>query len=449
LGFIRKKECFLLVGDKKRPGIFYGWWVVMAAFVGHALSGGFYFYGFSAFFVPLIREFGWSRTAISGAFSLSRIEGGLLGPVGGFLVDKFGPRKMMFLGVAIMAAGFIMLSRINSLTSFYLVFILSIALGTTLAFHQASLVAIANWFIKKRGMAMGIGLSGVGLGGMLVPLLAWLIVQYGWRSTAVIIGAILLVVGIPLSLVMRNRPEQYGYRPDGETGEGETGQKGEELASQNGLSSATLTEQMAGGEDVDFSPRQAMKTAVFWLLALIFGLRQLVISAVVVHQIPFLTDLGISPEVAATMLAGIAVISIAGRLGFGRLADVLEKRFVMAICLALTAVGCLILANAQVLWHIVIFLVIYSPGYGGGAIVMNTLRAEYFGRQYFGTITGFMNLFQMFGTVLGPIFAGWVFDTSGSYRLAFITFAVSAITAMVLVLVARRPIPAPDGVMTN
>lgn len=434
-----------MVETKSQPRIFYGWWIVSASVIAYALSGGFYFYGFSTFFMPLINEFGWSRTAISGAFSLSRIEGGLLGPIGGFLVDRFGPRKMMILGITIMGAGFILLSRIDSLLAFYLVFILFIALGTTLGIHQAVLVAIANWFIKKRGTAMGIGLSGVGLGGTLVPLLAWLIVQYGWRPTAVITGIILWVIGIPLALVIRHRPEQYGYLPDGETRQESIRQGETEAAKIEHPSTTALAEERTSTSNIDFTPRQALRTTVFWLLALIFGLRQFVISAIVVHQIPFLTGLGISPELAATMLGGIAVISIAGRLGFGRLADILEKRYVMVICLALTALGCFILASAQSWWHIILFLIIYSPGYGGGVILMNTIRGEYFGRQYFGTIMGLMNLVQMFGTVLGPLFAGWIFDTTGSYRLAFITFAIAAATAMMLTLMVRRPVPRPEA----
>ena len=159
------------------PRIFYGWWIVLASAIAFALEGGIYFYGFSAFFIPIVSEFGWSRAAISGAFSFSRIEGAIIGPIGGLLIDKFGPRKIMFLGITIMGIGFILLSRIDSLVTFYLVFILLIAMGSTVGIQMTTLVAIVNWFKKKRGTAMGIGLSGVGVGGLIVPALAWLIIQ--------------------------------------------------------------------------------------------------------------------------------------------------------------------------------------------------------------------------------------------------------------------------------
>lgn len=432
-----------MVAAESKPKIFYGWWIVLASTIAHIFSGGFYFYGFSTFFMPLVTEFGWSRAAISGAFSMSRIEGGLLGPIGGFLVDKFGPRKMMFLGLTIMGAGFVWFSRIDSLLSFYLVFILCVAAGSTLGIHQAGLVSIANWFRRKRSMAMGIGMSGIGLGGILVPVLGWLIGQYGWRLAAFIIGLTILITGVPLALVMRRRPEEYGYLPDGEARETSI-RKTELDAAKTGRSlSPSPSTDRADPKDIDFTPGQALRTKVFWLLILIFGIRQFVVSAVAVHQIPFLIGLGISSELAAAILGSIAIISVLGRLGFGRMADIIEKRYVNAICLALIALGCLILANAQTFWHVIAFLIIYSPAYGGGAVLMNAIRAEYFGRQYFGTIMGLMDFFQMFGMVLGSVFAGYVFDITESYRLAFITFAIMAAIVTVLMLWARRPASTP------
>ena len=347
----------------------------------------------------------------------------------------------MLLGITLMGAGFILLSRIDSLITFYLVFILCVAAGSTLGIHQATLVAIANWFSKKRGTAIGIGVSGVGLGGMLVPLLAWLIVQYDWRTAAVITGLIVCTIGIPLASVMRHRPEQYGYLPDGERREENVARRESEVVKMDHSLSTTVAKEKVSIREIDFTLRQALRTRVFWLLALIFGLRQFVISAVVVHQIPFLTGLGISPELAAVVLGSLAMISIVGRVGFGRMADILDKRYVMAICLAFMALGCFILTNAQAWWHIIVFLIIYSPAYGGGVILMYAIRGEYFGRQHFGTIMGFMDLVQMFGIVLGPVFAGWIFDVTGSYRIAFISFAIAAATAMMLILIARRPVP--------
>ena len=432
-----------MVKDQRKSKIFYGWWIVLATNIARAFSGGFYFYGFSTFFMPLVNDFGWSRTALSGAFSLSRIEGGLLGPVGGFLIDRFGPRIMMLVGISMMGTGFILLSRINSLVTFYLVFILLIALGATIGINRATLVAIVNWFAKKRGIALGLAGSGVGIGGLFVPFLAWLIVTYDWRGAAVITGIILWIIGIPLALVMRHRPEPYGYLPDGEVRrESMPPKKGERIETDY-PPSTFLAEGKVDAKDIDFTPRQALKTTTFWILALTFGLRQMAMSGVVIHQIPFLIDIGIPPEVAATVLGSLALISIVGRVGLGRLSDIINKRYVMAFCLALMAIGCFILASAQTVGFIILFLIVYAPAYGGGSTLMHALRGDYFGRRYYATITGFMDLIQMFGLVLGPIFAGWVFDVSGDYRLAFITFAIALAVAMVLMLTVRRPVVKP------
>jgi MFS family permease len=166
----------------------------------------------------------------------------------------------------------------------------------------------------------------------------------------------------------------------------------------------------------------------------------MVVSAVMVHLLPFFIGFGIAPTLAATMLGSVAMISIVGRLGFGHLADIIDKRYVMSVCLALVALGFGILATAQVMWHLIVFLAIYPLGYGGGAILMNAIRGEYFGRRYFGTIMGYMDLFQVFGNVLGPVFAGLVYDATESYRIAFITFAVVAGVATILILIVRRPV---------
>ncbi|MFH1169765.1 MAG: MFS transporter [Chloroflexota bacterium] len=432
-----------MVESKGRRRIFYGWWLVLASTVAHAMYGGLYFYGFSTFFMPLIQEFGWSRTLLSGAFSLTRIQGGILGPLGGFLVDRLGARKMMAVGIFVMGAGFILLSLIHSLFAFYIVFIFVLALGGTTGMNQAAKTVIAHWFIRKRGTAFGIAVSGVGLGGAMVPVLGLLIVQYGWRMTCVYIGIAIWVIGIPLSLVMRTSPEKYGWLPDGDVKK--------DVRKEQPTDGKTLPDSAAveDAEDISFTPRQALRTAAFWLLSLVYGLRQFVVAAVVVHQIPFLVGIGIAPELAATLLGSLALISIVGRLGFGRLSDYVQKRYVMAVCLAMLAVGCFILAGAQDLRHVILFLIIYSPAYGGGSIMMQALRADYFGRKHFATIMGWMDLFMMFGSVLGPIYAGWIFDISGSYRTAFVTFAIVATAAMVLMLAARRPVLRPAGVVPD
>ena len=171
-----------------------------------------------------------------------------------------------------------------------------------------------------------------------------------------------------------------------------------------------------------------------------FGLRQLIIGAVGLHQVPFVVDIGISSQIAATVLGMTAITSIVGRLGFGWMGDRVPTRYVMALSIACAALGVLILAYSTEWWHLMFFVFTYGIGWGGGATTMSVVRADYFGRRAFGTISGLMDAVQMFGLVLGPVFAGWVYDTYESYYLAFMIFAASGVIASIMMVFVRPPI---------
>ena len=390
--------------------LFYGWWIVIGATLGWALNGGVYFYGFGTFFLPLQSTFGVGRAAISGAISLSRMETGLLGPIGGFLVDRFGPRRIMLFGVALQGTGFILLSQVTTIYQFYVVFVLLVAFGGGLGFAQPLMAAVANWFIRRRGLAFGIATSGIGLGGFIVPGLAWIITTYGWRVAFVFSGLTTWAVGIPIALLMRHRPEQYGYLPDG-----------------------------AAPQEVDFTARQALKTSAFWLLGVAFALRVMVSGSMVIHLVPFMQDSGISTGIAALALGSLAVTSVVGRLGFGWLGDRFGRKQMVMLALVLMTLSMFVVSLATATWHIAVFFVLYAPAYGGLASMMHALRGDYFGRTAFATITGFMSTLMAAGTIIGPFFAGYVYDTTGSYRIAFATFAFASLLSLALIAVVRRP----------
>lgn len=188
-----------------------------------------------------------------------------------------------------------------------------------------------------------------------------------------------------------------------------------------------------------------MALPLFWLLAVVFGMRQFAISAIQLHQVPNLVDKGFNFELASTILAAVVVLSIVGRLGFGWLADKYRPHYVMAVSVFMVAASALLMAYVSQWWHLVLFAVLYAVGWGGGAVVMNAVRGAYFGRRAFGTITGMMDFVQMFGLVLGPVFAGLVFDTTQSYYIAFITFAVVTAIAGILMLFLRAPRPSQQA----
>ena len=180
-----------------------------------AITAGINFHGFGNFIIPLSREFGWSRTTISVVFSVARLESGLLGPLEGWAVDRVGPRRLMIVGIPLMGLGYIAMSRIDGLLAFFFVYVFMIAVGSSLGISTPLTAAVANWFNKRRGLAFGIMWSGVGIGGLFVPALGWLVESYDWRNAALIVGVFVAAIGLPIAAVMRHRPEQYGYYPDG------------------------------------------------------------------------------------------------------------------------------------------------------------------------------------------------------------------------------------------
>ena len=414
-------------------GIFYGWWVVLASMSALLLGSAFYWQGFGVFFLALQDEFSTNRAALSGVISLSQLEGGMLGPVGGYLVDRFGPRRMMAIGVSLMGVGYLLMSLVDSLFVFYLVFLGVISVGMSIGIRVPAVVAPANWFIKRRGLAIGIALTGSGFGGFFIPVIGYLIATQGWRQTAVLIGLAVWGLGIPIAMVMRRRPEDYGLLPDGDKSQEVLLGKGEYLDGSIDLQQELVVP--------DFTLKAALRMRLFWFLAFAFGMRQFAVGAISLHQVPFLVDTGRSLEMASAILAAVTITSILGRLGFGWLADKFQPRFVMAASMFLVSLGALILTYVGDGWLLlVIFILVYSVGWGGGATTMNATRGAYFGRTSFGTISGTMDLVQMFGLVLGPVYAGFIFDLTNSYSIAFSSFAVAAGLSAIIMLFLRAPV---------
>ena len=410
--------------------VFYGWWIVLACWAVTLYGGGAFFFGFSAFFKPISEEFGWSRALTAGAISLSQAEGFIEGPIVGPLVDRFGPRKLMLFGVALASIGFLVLSIVNGLLMFYLVYVLLLAIGFNTGFFVAAQAAVANWFIRKRSRALGLLSTANGFGGaVMAPLIAALILAFGWRVAALFLGIGLFAIGIPLAFVVRHRPEHYGYLPD-------NAESPDELALAAGGSPNSTSPTV----ELDFTIWEALRTPVFWMLAVAFGLRTMAISATVVHQIPFLTDAGISQQAAAGILALMGLMSIPGRIGFGFMGDYFNKRYLLAIAYMLQAAGILILLTADSLSQVFLFTVVFGLGWGAPNLLF-ALRADYFGRKYFATIAGAEQSIVAIGTVIGPVYAGLVYDINQSYQLAFITFVLTISIGAVICFFSYPPKP--------
>lgn len=406
-----------------RTGIYFGWWVVFASACIVFLTGGTFFYGFGAIFNPIVNEFGWSRASVSLAFSLRSEVSGLAAPVVGFLVDRVGSRRLMMTGVTLVALGFMLLSRIESLWGFY-GSVIVIAIGISATGGPVGMVAIAHWFKKRRGRALAVMTAGAGASGVMVLVLEAMISAFGWRDALLIMGVTQLAVCFPLAMSIRNRPAEMGLRAE----DGDAGEAAAAPAAPEGLTVA-----------------QALRTSAFWKLSLAIALANLGMTAIIVHQIPFLTSsAGVSSGLAAASVTAMTFLSLGGRLGFGHLADIMDKRRVLAGSFAAAGLSLLLFASVHRPWQALYAIPVFALGFGGLIPVRPAFQAEYFGLRAFGAIQGLVFTISMLGSLVGPVFAGWVYDQTGSYRLAFVLLSVGALLAVPLILSVRKP-PQPEA----
>lgn len=398
----------------------------MAATLIFFVSNGIGFYGHGVFLDPLRELHGWSKGSVSSAVTLYFITAGLGGLLVGPQVDRFGPRPVMMIGVTVMGLAFVLLSRINTLWQLYLVYFM-MAAGWSGSSVMVVNALITNWFIRRRGRAMSIAMTGLSVGGMvLVPLAAYLISRWGLKLALPCLGGLLVAVIIPLAFFMvKNRPSDLGQFPDGINPE-------QTVADQTESGFTYAAQQRV------WTRRQAMATVSFWAIVAAFFLSLSGQVAFLVHQISFLSA-SIGLMGAATAVSLTAAASIGGRLLLGAFIDRLDSRIV-ACCLFLTqAMAVFFLAHTS---HIVaLYLGTFAFGLTMGCILMMQalLLGECFGMASFATVAGMAGVFVSSGAALGPMIAGLIFDATQSYRQAFILFSAISISAIFAVIFAKPP----------
>jgi sugar phosphate permease len=406
-----------------RGRVFYGWWVVAAGFGLETLIGSLMFHAYGAYLVLLREEFGWSKTMLSAAFAMARAESGILGPVQGWLTDRFGPRVLIRVGMTIFGVGFILFSRIEGPVAFFLTFFM-MALGSSLGGYLPMGVAIVAWFRRRRALALSVSASGMAVGGLLTPLVVLAMSRFGWRATALVSGLLALAVGVPLAQIVRRRPEAYGLAPDGDA---------------PGAAAPDAPVRAAPAER-NFTAREAMATRAFWYISIGHGAALFVVSAVMVHMVVHVTErLGYSLPQAGAVVALMTVMQGIGQLSGGWLGDRFSKRRIAAGCMLGHAAGLLVLAFASAFWMVLAFAVLHGLGWGMRGPLMSAIRADYFGSAAFGTITGLSSMVLMVGMMGGPLVAGILADRTGSYVLAFSLLAALAAGGSLFFLGARRP----------
>ena len=401
--------------EDKKPRFFYGYAIVLAAFLIMVVAFGT-LYSFGVFFKPLLTEFGWSRAAISGAHSLCMILTGALSIVAGRLNDKFGPRLVLTVCGFLLGLGYLLMSQISAIWQLYLFYGVILAIGVSGSFVPLA-STVARWFVKRRGMMTGILVSGIGFGMVVMPPIAnWLITDYGWRNCYMVVGIVALVLITLASQFLRRDPSKKGQMPYG----------GSEVKAE----SSDL--QVRG-----LSFQQAIRTGQFWIFGALLICHLIGQQAILVHIVPHVTDLGISSVIAANILATIGGVTIVGMMVMSSASDRIGNKSALIIAFIVVSIALLWLLVAREVWMLYLFAAVFGFGYGGVVALESPIVAELFGLRSHGLLLGIVMFGAMIGGGIGTIMAGRVFDITNSYQLAFLAGAALSIVSLILVLCLR------------
>jgi MFS family permease len=414
----------------------YGW-IVLGAVVLVMLGGSGLRAMFGVFIKPMEAEFGWDRASLSGAAALSLLLLGAIGPFWGWLADRWGPRRVILLGCLVLGVGTVLSSRIHSLWQIYLTAGVLMALGSGALTMSTGATVAARWFESRRGLVLGI-LGGAMSAGQLVivPLAVWLTLHYGWRSSFLWLGALLLIIALPLILwLVRNDPADKGLQAYG---------AGRAVPSA-GMTALPSERRVAVGE--------AMQVPAFWLLAGTFFICGYTSNGLVLtHLVPHAAEHGFSEMHAAQALGIMGAMNILGTVASGWICDRFGRKGPLAFYYGVRGLSLLFLLYVWNVPSLHIFAAIFGLNYISTVPPTTTLTANIFGRYSVGTLSGWIFFSHQVGAALGAAIGGWVFQTTGSYSWAFISAALMAFLAVPLALaireepVSKRPTPAPAGV---
>ncbi len=395
-----------------RPGFFYGYIVVVAGFIVMVLSWGAFF-SFGIFFKPLLTEFGWTSAMTAGAFTIGSLIRGFISIVTGKLSDRFNLRMVTTACCILLGLGFLLMSRINHIWELYLFYGVIAATGIAGCWTPL-MAAVARWFIKKRGLMTGIVSSGIGVGGVIIPLVATrLIYTYDWRISYIVLGGIVLVGAVLAAQFLKRDPRQMGQLP---YGEGEVN-RGSVTPKADGLSLP-----------------DAVNTRQFWMICAAYFCYGYFVHTITVHIVPHVTELGISPISAANILAVIGGLSVVGRVVMGGASDRIGIKLSIILNFILAAGILFWLQLAREMWMLYLFAVGIGFAYGGLSSLQSLVAAELFGLRSLGVMVGTLTFSFTMGNAVGVFLAGYIFDSTGSYYPAFWACAVVAIVGLILVL---------------
>ncbi len=409
--------------------IFYGWRIAAAGAGLYFLHAALLLQAFGAYVAVLSEEHGWSKTALAGGAALQSIEGALLGPALGWLVDRFGPRLIVQAGVVTLAAGFLLLSQIDTVGGFYLA-MLVIAVGASFSGYFPLSIAVMHWFEKRRARALSVMSMGMAGGGLALPVIGWAMGNFGASLVAAVSAVLTLAIGWPLACMVRRNPAEIGEWVDGEP-------PAATAASPDGSP-------LPPPPGPDFSALQALRTPAFWLLGLGHGFALLVVSSVNVHAVSHIKEgLGYTLTQASVVITMMTAAQGAGMLLGAAVGDRWNKRRVAAGCMLAHMVGLLLLTYAVFPFMLALFAIFHGVAWGLRGPFMQAMRADYFGLRAIGMIMGLSAVLVALGQVAGPLLAGAFADAYGNYRIGFTVLALIAGSGSLLFMLARKPELAP------
>ena len=418
---------------RQKPRVYYGWWIVFVSFLSE-VTGGISVYAFPVFYKPMAEAMGWSRTTVALAPTLRTFVSAFISPLIGRLIDHRGPRVIMVIGAILLGGSFVAMAAIGELWHYMLVYSVIGGVALVTRGNLVTLVTVAKWFVRKRGRATAFVTLGVSLSGVIfTPLGAYLVNVYGWRASWVILGVITwIVLVIPAAIFMRRQPEDMGLLPDGEDPANSTTKD----APEGGRS--------GGDQEETWTLHQAIRAPTFWLIILTFNLGNMSLTGILLHQFNYITDKGFSEAIAATVITVYAFNAIVAKLIYGFVSERVHIRYLVIICFIGAAIGVAILNAATTIQALFAYTVVYGFTRGSFLTIMPLTYANYFGRRFLGTIRGFSTPFNLFASAGGPLFAAWIFDTKGSYSLAFTVFSVTFLLGAFFMFLAK-PRRLPKG----
>jgi MFS family permease len=405
--------------------IFYGWWIVAVAFVCHAVNTGMIFYAWGIFLTPLAEAFG-GRGPVANGFSLLQFAAAGFSVFVGRAVDRHGARPVQAAGALVLATGFLMVARVESLPGLYLCLAGPVALGSTCIGNLPNNAAVARWFVRRRGRALGVSTAGISAGGIVfAPLAQHLIARWGWRVAFEVLGVLAATIVLPpVLLLMRRDPADLGLVPDGEPPPHEGRAASPELL-----------------REIEHSvrPEVAFRSATFWLLVLAFGLTMAGLASVLLYQVALLRDRGFPASIASLLLGATAAMGVVGKLGFGALLERFDQRRVAAVCFCLQSLGVILLWQTRSMPLLALYVVLYGYAMGGNATLFASLVGAAFGRLHYGAIAGRMTPFLVLAQGIGVPATGYLRDHTGSYGPVLATVVVASLVAAGIVLRVELP----------